>query len=500
MLLKFCMIGVFISHLIVAVAAEKIIFEDNFNSPDCFTKYHKENGARHVADEGRDGSGCLFFASDASNSSARAFLLLNPKKIQGKIRLSAWCRGEDVGHSAPWLGPKVMLKCTTASGGAAYPDIPRKRGTYDWFYSEIEFEIPSESEKLELTLGIQNCAGKVWIDDVKLELIAPREEITYVPYNVPLQKTPVLRGVMSGNKLEEKDFQDLKTWNVNFMRYQMLPPRSLDRSSREDFSAWIDSEIQKIDILIPRAQQNGIRLLLDLHGGPGTNSNAVRNNILSWNKDDQDTFVQAWERIARHYKNNQVIFGYDLLNEPSVAGENRDVPSWQEVAERTVHAIRAIDPLKPIIIEPSEGGSPQGFVSLRPIQAEHLIYSVHFYDPHSYTHQTDQLKEPIVFDGGKEYIRMRLAPVLYFQKKYNVPILVGEFSASAWAPDAHEYLRQCIEVFEEYGWDWVYHAFRESHWWDVELEGPMNNMKQVLNSLRKQVLLKSFSANHDQKP
>ena len=479
-------------------ASETILFEENFHSPESSAGYRREAGTRYSPTGGRGNSGCLFFESDSPKHSARMFLKLNPKQFAGKIRLSAWCRGENIGKSAPWFGPKVMLVCKTAHG-AAYPEIPKKRGTYSWEYGECEIETPPGCSELELVLGIQNCSGKLWIDDIKIEQLAPPVKFTYRPYDIHLQKTPVLRGVMSGNHLEEKDFQDLKAWNVNFMRYQMNPGRKTDLSGREAFLKWINSEIRKIDSLIPRAERNGIRLLLDMHKGPGTEHTSVSSNRLNWNRYDVDTFVLAWEKLARRYKNNPAVFGYDILNEPEMAKTARDVLGWQEIAERTVRAIRAIDPLKPIIIEPTEGGSPQGFITLRPIQAEHLIYSVHFYHPQEYTHQTDQLKSPIRFQGGKAYIKKQLAPVLAFQKTYRVPILVGEFSASAWAPDAHEYLKLCIEVFEEYGWDWIYHAFRESHWWDVELEGRMGHMIPASNTLRKQVLLEGFSANEHRK-
>ena len=499
MLLKRIAAGISAAVLFGSLSAsETVLFEDHFNSPDAFGRYRCEPGARYSATGGRGNSGCLFFESNSSGHSARVFLKLNPEQIAGKIRLSAWYRGENIGKSAPWFGPKVMLVCKTAHG-AAYPEISKRRGTYSWEYGECEIETPPGCRELELVLGIQNCFGKVWIDDVKIERLAPPMKLSYIPYDIRLQKTPLLRGVMSGKHLEEKDFQDLKAWNVNFMRYQMNPGRKTDLSGREAFLQWIDSEIRKIDRLIPRAERNGIRLLLDMHKGPGTDHTSVSSNRLNWNRYDVDTFVLAWEKLARRYKDNPVVFGYDLLNEPAVAKTARNVPGWQEIVERTVQAIRAIDPLKPIIIEPAEGGSPQGFITLRPIQAEHLIYSVHFYHPQEYTHQTDRLKSPIRFQGGKAYIKEKLAPVLAFQKTYRVPILVGEFSASAWAPGAHEYLKLCIEVFEEYGWDWVYHAFRESHWWDVELEGAMDRMVPVSNSLRKQVLLKGFSANETQK-
>jgi hypothetical protein len=37
-------------------------------------------------------------------------------------------------------------------------------------------------------------------------------------------------------------------------------------------------------------------------------------------------------------------------------------------------------------------------------------------------------------------------------------ILVGEFGVLRWAPGAHQWLTDCIALFEEYGWDWCNHS------------------------------------------
>ncbi len=70
----------------------------------------------------------------------------------------------------------------------------------------------------------------------------------------------------------------------------------------------------------------------------------------------------------------------------------------------------------------------------------------------------------------KESLRKRLEPVRQFQLAYNAHIYVGEFSAIRWAPGAAQYLDDCISIFEEYGWDWTYHAFREWQGWSVEVD------------------------------
>lgn len=98
----------------------------------------------------------------------------------------------------------------------------------------------------------------------------------------------------------------------------------------------------------------------------------------------------------------------------------------------------------------------------------------------------------------KKMIRKHLKPVRDFQLRHNARIYVGEFSAVAWAPGAADYLRDCIEVFEEYGWDWTYHAFRED-WggWSVEHEAtkPSDLKPAKEDTLRKKVLLEYFRRN-----
>ena len=68
------------------------------------------------------------------------------------------------------------------------------------------------------------------------------------------------------------------------------------------------------------------------------------------------------------------------------------------------------------------------------------------------------------------------SPAVEFQKKYQVPIYVGEFSAVSWAPvdSLVRYLTEAIELFEENGWSWTYHSFGGGYpGWNPELpEGP----------------------------
>jgi hypothetical protein len=80
-----------------------------------------------------------------------------------------------------------------------------------------------------------------------------------------------------------------------------------------------------------------------------------------------------------------------------------------------------------------------------------------------------------------------------------VHIYLGEFSAIRWAPgdSAHQYLRDCIDIFEEYGWDWAYHAFREWDGWSVEHGPDRNNRTRMATPTDREQLLRSWFAENE---
>ena len=119
------------------------------------------------------------------------------------------------------------------------------------------------------------------------------------------------------------------------------------------------------------------------------------------------------------------------------------------------------------------------------------------YVPAEFTHAT-RGPYPGKFRGelwDKEMLRKTLRPVADFQKRHKARIYVGEFSARSKADGAERYLRDCIELFEEFGWDWTYHSFREAPTWDVEKEWKGNSHVPSPDNPRKRVLLDALKRN-----
>ena len=215
-----------------------------------------------------------------------------------------------------------------------------------------------------------------------------------------------------------------------------------------------------------------------------------------------DTFEKAWINLATAVKGHPALYGYDLINEPSQPAKKVMV-DYLSLQYRVAKTVRGIDPDTPIIIESNGWDSANDFSYLTPLPMKDIIYQAHMYTPGEYTHQgIGGRKKGLKYPDdkkkwNKERLRKAMQPVRDFELKYGAKIYFGEFSAARWAEGAEIYIQDIIDLFEEYGWDWSYHAFRESHCWDVEIppEGNPGAQNRVEMTARKQVLVNAFKKN-----
>lgn len=317
---------------------------------------------------------------------------------------------------------------------------------------------------------------------------------------------PRLRGVMHGPRFNEKNIRDLAAWGANQVRWQLnwVPMKKAQEWARdmERYDRWLDGALAEADKALDACEKHGILVLLDLHCPPGGRAEGGVCRMFSEER-YRDKFLEVWDRIARRYQGRRIIYAYDLINEP-VEPPAGAIITWPELAIQAIRRIRAVDPGKPVVFEPGPWGSPDGFDQLVPLDAERVIYSFHMYKPHSFTHQfklNKTVRYPGVVDGqrwDKERLREAMLPAVEFQREFNVHIYVGEFSAIRWAPDhsAFRYLRDLIDLFEEHGWDWSYHAFREWAGWSVEHTTDPNDWQPSATPTDREKLLREwFSRN-----
>jgi hypothetical protein len=429
---------------------------------------------------------------------------LPAEQLRGsKIRIQARVKAENVSAPPnPWNGIKVMLN-TQSAGGQSWPQQNLPQGTFDWRAVNFVARVPDDAEKAWLVLGLEAVAGVAWFDDVKITVDAKARTRPATPPVGPLYKghnLPRLRGAMIGTNLKEQDFRDLAAMGANHVRWQLLwngfPHSSADNGDLAAYDVWLESALKKLDETLPLCRELGLHVLVDLHTPPGGRNPEKECNLFH-EKRFQDSFMTWWEKIARRYKDEKIIWGYDLVNEPVEGTVPEGLMDWRDLAIATTRRVRAIDPDHAIIIEAAPWGGPQALADFEPIPFDKIVYSFHMYEPGEFTHQIVYNNiEPITYPGrargmmwDKEQLRRTMQPVKDWARDYNVHIYVGEFSAIRWAPGAATYLRDVTDLFEENGWDWAYHAFREWPGWSVEHIGDKNNTQKAPEPTDRQKVL-----------
>lgn len=483
----------------VAVCAQEappkigdVVYQTDFEDPASRDAWTKIPAATWDQMEGHGTCLQVKVPLDQSKASNMVGMKLDVTRYRGcQVVMECVAKAEGVTKpSASYLGVKFMVHWVSPSAGQFWGNPNDVYGTFDWKPLRYAARIPADVSSVDLSLGLQDCAGTVWFDDIKIRVarLASPPRPKPDPNAPPAFRghdLPRLRGVMSPNRFSDEDLRVLgQEWNANVIRWQITRNWGKTGTERDlvEYDRWLNGRLDELDQALEACRRYGIRVVVDMHSPPG---GRLEGNELAifHEKLYADHWVELWQQIARRYKGNPVIWGYDLVNEPV-----QNLPSPQGVDDylagqvRVAKAIREIDPDMPIFIEANGWDGPDGFRELEPVDVPRVIYQVHMYVPHQFTHQgVSGSPVGIAYPGtiggvewNKDQIRKTLAPVREFQLAYNVHIYVGEFSAIRWAPGAARYLADCIDVFEEYGWDWTFHAYREWDGWSLE-HGPDPN-------------------------
>jgi glucan 1,3-beta-glucosidase len=112
-----------------------------------------------------------------------------------------------------------------------------------------------------------------------------------------------------------EDFRWIKQCGLNAVRlpvgyWALEAPKPYVESSRF------------IDFALDQAQRNDLKLILDLHGAPGSQNgwdHSGRGGKIGWDKDPSNVeeTLRILEAFAQKYGNHPALFGIELLNEPS---------------------------------------------------------------------------------------------------------------------------------------------------------------------------------------
>lgn len=255
-----------------------------------------------------------------------------------------------------------------------------------------------------------------------------------------------MKGVVCEPTPNLDDLKALKEAGAAVIRYQLYVPASV--------SNWENNILAQLEYL--DTLQLPLPIVLDLHSAPPIEDNGVAR------------IAAMWKKIAKRYKDNSKVICYGILNEPPIKG--RAINAFMQLCWST---IRAIDRYKFISFCCGYGDANR-FKSLEYVNDKNLWYEFHMYYPTKFTHQ-GVYGRPVGIkypgDGINKYaLKEYVSKVRDFQLANNAQIFVGEIGCSVFGDEISrsKYFRDCLMLFNEYGWFWCAHAWRESPIWDLE--------------------------------
>ena len=204
---------------------------------------------------------------------------------------------------------------------------------------------------------------------------------------------------------------------------------------------------KRLDDVIGWCREFGLYVILDMHDAPGgqTGDNIDDSYGYPWlleSEASQQLFCDIWREIADYYKNEPVILGYDLINEPIAPYfDNMDElnEKLEPLHKRAVAAIREVDTNHIILL-----GAPQWNGNFKPFKDwtydDKLMWTCHRY--------------------GGDSIRPAIMNFIEFRDSTGLPMYMGEIghNTDEWQ---ETFCRTMIEANIGYTF-WPYKKIRNS--------------------------------------
>ena len=138
-----------------------------------------------------------------------------------------------------------------------------------------------------------------------------------------------------------------------------------------------------IDRFIGWCEDAGLNVVLNLHKAIGNYCDIAEEVSLMESAELRENFIALWKMLERRYHDRPALV-FELLNE---VRDNVDPECWNALAEKSILALREINPLRRIIIGGISYNSPSALKTLKVFEDPNVIYTFHCYAPYEFTHQ-----------------------------------------------------------------------------------------------------------------
>ena len=241
---------------------------------------------------------------------------------------------------------------------------------------------------------------------------------------IGLENTSHFYDLYLANYVAEQDIEKIASWGFNSIRlpfnYRLLSPVDQPGVYLEEGFALLDNVLQW-------CKKYHLYLILDMHCAPGGQNNGNISDSdgevarLWTDPANQDRTINIWQKIATRYAKEEMIGGYDLLNE-TVLPSGHSSTELRSLFMRITQAIRQVDKNHIIFIEGNWYATD--FTSLTPPWDVNLVYSFHKY------------WNPNTQSAIQKYINIR--------NQYRVPLWMGESGENS-----NQWFNDCVRLRSE---------------------------------------------------
>jgi glucan 1,3-beta-glucosidase len=226
--------------------------------------------------------------------------------------------------------------------------------------------------------------------------------------------------------ITEDDFRWIRNCGLNAVR---LPVGYWALEAPKPFVPAADF----VDFALEQAQRNGLKLILDLHGAPGSQNgwdHSGRGGEIGWHKDPNNIkeTIRILGAFAQKYGKHPALYGIEMLNEPS---PQIPIAILKEFYENAYSEIRRHTGMEVAVVFHDSFRAMAWQDFMKQPQYSNVIIDTHLYQSFGHDDAERNAQEQLIF-------ALKRKSTLEQMQREELPTLVGEWSLALPYPSTRD--------------------------------------------------------------
>ncbi len=236
-----------------------------------------------------------------------------------------------------------------------------------------------------------------------------------------------------------------------------LPVRWCGHAGAQDPYTLEEDVLKTVGELVESAWARGLAVVLTMHHADRVYRDPVGSAA---------RLTALWRQIAAWYRGSSGALAFELLNEPRAPMTPAE---WNALLPTALRGVREIDTARTVVVGGAPASTVAGLRDLDLPRDDHLVATVHYYEPFRFTHQGAAWKAGSGAWLGTRWgspadhaaVSADLEEAAAWARRRDVALLVGEFGALDTADPASRvgWTRWVRHELERLGLPWAYWDF-----------------------------------------